>query len=752
MTTSKRKTAQRTHDAARNQGKDVRPRAVARTIAHELVSSRSTPALKRAVAAIGSLPVDQIQAVLIELAPRLTREMLGYVIVPLLIGLAREDGAVRDELIRLLDRDDAIPDLRLALLDSLDVFMDAGTRSSRLLRAVLHAVSVRRRGDRLVRRRAIRALRRDPSAGTTEILQRLINNGDLTAVDAAAHVVVAWTKRGGRAADLCGLVVRFARRAPAKALQCPGVLLALAGMNTRPSAAALQAVLGEARQPRDWARLIATLGTTDDASLLEVMIEGAAKAAFSPELALCLHSLLRRRTEVLRRLDKAGLIEAFVFGAAAVPHRATTATMGRLVELSNELGRPVALKATRALERIERANASRFTPPPKLPPEGPRTARVRGMVARALSSAAATTSLVQGGFWNYMDKGDALYRDISNGISDNHWHGAIYLGFGATDSGYACLSLIEAAQWSDAIQFTTETRQFYPETDVAKRLEEMRDELIVRFLPPGDDFQGPRHPSGMTSDLRHRIADMAVGLFEHGIDWTFKDMLDYRGDGWNGSINDIEELRCDGVVEYAYEACGKRVCGGKKKSRWNISNSGKRHPTNHNDLHTWSYNSGELCPKIQAGNEASDSSFKQFASISAPMQVEFSVANVVVDTTWPDGPSHNIVFLSLRVDSTRYESAFVRLTVRRRGSSWHTLRSTAYTGFSSTFSADFTFEELATNVGHTTSWWGLVDENSTLRGSDGTFDFRIVAIDHGGSVSNLYQASVDIDWEEILHP
>jgi hypothetical protein len=106
--------------------------------------------------------------------------------------------------------------------------------------------------------------------------------------------------------------------------------------------------------------------------------------------------------------------------------------------------------------------------------------------------------------------------------------------------------------------------------------------------------------------IRASIVSTAQAIGDRHIEYTIYDMIDAVNhwqnsppgwyENWDGTINDIDEIRCDGVVEYSYEKNNIMVSNNDY-----IALSGNNHLTAHNDLHTYGYNLGELCPKIQAG-------------------------------------------------------------------------------------------------------------------------------------------------------
>jgi len=56
-------------------------------------------------------------------------------------------------------------------------------------------------------------------------------------------------------------------------------------------------------------------------------------------------------------------------------------------------------------------------------------------------------------------------------------------------------------------------------------------------------------------------------------------LIDWKGPTWDGTVSDIDDLRCDGLVEVSYELANQKVWG-KNKTHYLIQN----HPSEHNDF------------------------------------------------------------------------------------------------------------------------------------------------------------------------
>jgi hypothetical protein len=133
----------------------------------------------------------------------------------------------------------------------------------------------------------------------------------------------------------------------------------------------------------------------------------------------------------------------------------------------------------------------------------------------------------------------------------------------------------------------------------------------------GRGWRGSRTPNYRVLSLQDRRNVVAVGrdLTSTGrIGYCLTNMVDLRNvwEGWGfattwrGTIEYIDEIRCDGVVEFAYEENDIKAWGegdpANTAAVWNLGNSGNATYDAHNDM--WDlagYNAGEVSPMIQAG-------------------------------------------------------------------------------------------------------------------------------------------------------
>lgn len=346
--------------------------------------------------------------------------------------------------------------------------------------------------------------------------------------------------------------------------------------------------------------------------------------------------------------------------------------------------------------------------------------------------------------------GDALYRDLI--LPGTHWHAGIYEGFvpGLPTAWDGTLWAINAdgPGWGEAIAPISAHRTLgTASVDVALAMADLRDEFVLEFKEGHFDktFQGARSPLGVTAAQRATIASTAAALQDHNIWWTWVDQLDYKWFGWDGTIDDIDETRCDGVVEYSYEASGVRVCGGTDPNLFDISAPGKAHVENHNDFHNGAYQSGELCPRIQAGDKgdaahapANDTTFVATAA-TAPALAEvdaFGLILIFAPSIW------------FRVVAPAYEYVYVRVTVSLGNGPRHFIVTEDPYGNTSSLLGEWRFHTVPANTQRRlyAFWLGKTSDGTDFAGQDGIYTFRFVAIDRGGNVSAVTSRTVTITW------
>ena len=98
--------------------------------------------------------------------------------------------------------------------------------------------------------------------------------------------------------------------------------------------------------------------------------------------------------------------------------------------------------------------------------------------------------------------------------------------------------------------------------------------LQSEFLDEGSNYYGAYTPSNETLSFSQRkeIIQTARDLDAASIYYTAFNAIDWKGWSFDGSISDIDNIRCDGVVEYCYEKNGHKVWWDTGHySQWNIA-------------------------------------------------------------------------------------------------------------------------------------------------------------------------------------
>jgi len=207
----------------------------------------------------------------------------------------------------------------------------------------------------------------------------------------------------------------------------------------------------------------------------------------------------------------------------------------------------------------------------------------------------SSTLLRPNGNENSYELGAAMYRKLGSPSSVNHWHTGVFNYFEYLPSYSKGYMHYTEAQGTGHETHNPWVSEHIAVSNYASNLSSLKTKLKNAFRHNSYPYYGT-YSRIIVPNIRASITSTAREIGAWEIEYTWQDMLIQYGSYWNGAINDIAEIRCDGVVEYSYEKNGVIVANNN-----NISLAGNSHLDNHNDLHTWGYNWPELCPKIQAG-------------------------------------------------------------------------------------------------------------------------------------------------------
>lgn len=721
--------------------------------------------------------LDELEAHLAELAPAdlagavadlgetLGPYGFGYVVFPAL-GDRVGDEAVFDALWERVADPEADDGFRLVALDALD---GAARRDREGLGsdhwARLRALAGDGGHADPARATAARLLVRSPGEETAEVLAGLLAEESPTLAGAAARVVAAWTGVDrGIPGDLAERVVdRAAEDGPA----ATGLLAGLGGLADAghdEAAAVLDRFAAAAAEPVERVRLLDAAGGALAADRFADLVAAVRESATGPE-QWALRGLLAAHPDRYADLRAAGRTREYV-DALSVRADGDAQTARHLAAIAEERGDELAARAA-ALTRHpgyrghlddlpERPLAEAVAtdggsdgwipiewPPFDWPPSwwGP---------------VVTDRQRVRSGYTSGMRQGDGLYRELdfqfatSLGVLGDHWHSALLLGLYRPGNGPAELRRIEAGKpVFDCIGIDAVSGSLGgPGDSLAAAVGSLVDDFEDDWTDNGRlDYHGARTTGPgrgwmlrpLAGYVREDVAANARSLHNRGIRYTFEDQLDYNWWSWNGQPSDVDEIRCDGIIEYSYEREGVRVCDGADSTEWNVSKSGIRYPENHNDFHNNRWNPGEICPRVQGGGEGSDTEFTE-ADPDPPTIETFDVevgSELPIFGSRPDHPPR----FSVEVGSETSSEALVRIAVAPEGGTFHFLRGHVGFGWHSTWD----YRTVSTGSTYTVEWLGATS-GPDFGGDDDNYDVRVVAVDRGGNVSDEYERTVEVYW------
>jgi len=651
---------------------------------------------------------------------------LGYYVFPGLQRKLTEDKAFLDEIVKLI-KQSALSERLIAHCILMLANYYRRTKGSTPPAEFVEFIRLVATSDEIapaVRARVARLLTRIPEKDRQGIPEVLIASGDAKLIEAACHTIGRWPVTA--LAEHQGLIDRllaYVQQSPHKALDHPQILRTLARIDRRRAEEAFEGLMDHVRSGKDITRLAACLGPGRSPKLLAKTIVTAKTKGVKGSQAI--RHLIRQEPALLDRLYQGGHYQDMMeviktdpttFGAAALDYldRIPAAEENSVREAA-ELRREITTARNNASLSRTNLHRRRCRATAELPTEPGSTLR-HGTLKQPLFAEYTT------GF----NMGDALYRHthIIDPTCHNHWHAGIFqfFQFLPTAAGVAgVMRGVHMTGFPGAVEpFEAESHAFSPPgCQVAAAMKNLYDQFLEEFLVDSDHpFHGARQTPVMSKRDRIDLLQKSEELTHRSIYYTFADMLDWHGTQWGGDVDDIDNLRCDGVVEYTYEACGKKVCSGTQAANWNIAAPGNQHPESHADLHTWGLNDGELCPKVQAGAEGNDTTLIPTQK-SAPEVTEFTIH----EEAQPDG---NVVVIKFNVKSDDYHSVYVRLLVGPEGGPFEFVTTAALDEFG--IAGQWRFKKVDAGTNHFAYWPMGANAAANL-------EFRLVAVDKGGNVS-----------------
>ncbi|MBN1461957.1 MAG: hypothetical protein JXA57_20700 [Armatimonadetes bacterium] len=626
-----------------------------------------------------------------------------------------------------------------------------------------------------VRAKAIRHLHRQPGDRTQRVLLQALASGEPDVVGAVGTVASMWAREGVSVpSSLAAALATYCEVHPKRAFELPGLLKGIAVLagpgRSRTCADALGKLWKRAKTTKQRDLLLASAGRWLGTPLLARSINDLEKRPTTLG-RYALQGLLSEKPGRISELREAGYREAFATCLALCPEAASRSDKKYFQEML-------------------------FDPTYRLPPVA--RAFYLGQMRPALPHVntgiewhdpvggkhpSDVPTVTHTGLALGLQPADAIYKSLGGGSSSgssgtnifgNHWHAGMVVSFGPVlSSPVFSLDGVHVSALSSCVHSFSSSLPFQSRTLVlADAMQTMKDKFVREFgCSSSEPFKGARSTSGLDYYTRAKIVNTALAMIGLDIGYTFVDQLDYCWAGWDGTIEDIDELRCDGLVEYSYEKNGIKVCEGKDADEWKISTPGKNHPENHNDFHSLKgcasagWKKGQLCPRIQAGDVGHDSKFV----IPAPAMPEITEYEV---GTWPSLGVATIAF-DVNAEFSRY--AYVRILVRKWGNAeFMFLKSEDPLGLGEAGGGfpDGVWALRQLNIrkwrqGVIICWRGktvdvpsvrmdlfgnTVELASEVAGPDfydvdGKYEFRVQCIDQGGNVSDELSLWLDLSWQ-----
>ena len=661
---------------------------------------------------------------------------------------------------------------------------------------------------------AIRLLSNEISMDNIKIIEKLLKTNQIPLVEAAARVIWNWTRkklphhdllRGQAFSKIIKILIMYADRMPGKVLLSPNIVGALASVKTSKAISTVKNLANYAKTDAQISLLLSCAGDKLDDSSLANLIKKIKKNKYRKGINI-LGGLVRRYPDCLKNLYEAKKYPEYFF-ALNVSRRSDYKNWdAHLTSLCKSNNHKIANQARTAAHLLPydkklalyRLGAIKNKPISNIKPLiggsiknlyaviiGDQNLGKYISISRIseLSQPITTPSSpssTTGSFPNnpgigvsrmFAYRGDAIYRDLgaeekSGGIIKNHWHAGLYMGLEKVGDSLFLKGIHHANPYGTPYKSKyAKVHKFGDEgiIDIQSPTAEVSSELLFaftelqRYFGVGGIYQLKWRSSYSPPDLvgwqREDIITTAYSFIDKGTGYRWYDMLEPDGD-WDGTIEGIDEMRCDGFVEYCYEKNGIRACGGENDDYWNISEPGNEYTDNHEEFHTGdSTTKGETCPKIQSGvkrldDGTKDSPFVKTETDDRKIDNHFDFFQIE--------PSHGelppLILFSFDIKTS--STIFVRITVCKEGGAWeHVIADDLLDERDSlifeTPHGKMNFMEMQQEQG--TFWFGRTGEGKDYWGQNGKYSFYLDVIDRGGNYA-AYQRTIDITWPEKIFP
>jgi hypothetical protein len=715
---------------------------------------------------IGEIPDSNVGPVVFEATKHILPYPLGYILSALLEERLHRDDDLFEKLSEFLAQPKANLEFRIVLLDILCGHARANDKRIKSFRDKLHKIAASKRQPVNLRARMLRALKPTVEPESTRLLGAFLDSGSPGLIDAAAHVVASWQAQGRAVPDaFVASLTRYVETSPARVFKSPGVMMALAAPKAPTAVGALHNLVDQIRTTEDRASILRAAGAQLDTRLLARIIQQVIHKddGQSPRV---LQAIFVSDPQRLADLYSNGYSREYLYGLTLAPDLIGSTEAEHLLELREDLDATVRKQAQRTI-MLATSRTGLAHLQSKACQLHPRIAARNALSLSALDewldkSRDAVEGLfapdpgkVEDGYNTDYHKADAIYRDLGwlqySLLSQNHWHAFLYQGFSVTDDVQGKMVALQSD--GNVMRFDQAEVDFSaPGISVRQQMQNLQAsfQAVLGEAGPGSPYplHAGRRTPGITAKIAEQIVSTGESLVGKGIDYTWVDMLQQRGDAWSGTATDIEKIRCDGVVEFCYEKNSQRVSRGIDGDEWNIAKAGNRFLDNHNDFHNWFYEEGELCPRIQAGDHSDPNEIHNAAPANATRMTTSEGPELPQVGDFYVNPQFLFFapMIGFRIEASRYNHVYVRLTVSRDGGPFHFVRTEDPYGSEEAAVADWQFVKVATGRDIVGWWLGKTVNGPDYASQSGPFEFRLVTVDLAGNVSELRRVTVVAVW------
>lgn len=302
-----------------------------------------------------------------------------------------------------------------------------------------------------------------------------------------------------------------------------------------------------------------------------------------------------------------------------------------------------------------------------------------------LSILLITSIIIPSGNQDDFETGVAVYCDLSAWYMDaldiaQHYHAGVFQYFEYLPNGTGRIWYSEmdgGLDWGDHSRSRNVT---YNISTSSSNLNTLKNSFKTAFHG-GESYHGAYSINNISADTRASIASTARALGTSSINYTWQDMLDVNDtwcgwwwcEDWNGEIYRIDELRCDGIVEYSYEKNEQIVSkifysdGSINTGRQNIATPDIENVNSHNTFHEGVHCCNELCPRIQAGKNHRGSGTER-SNFDPLIALDPTISN------FSRTQFSNKIQLNFKVADNASVKAYVLIQVKKTSeSTWRTL-------------------------------------------------------------------------------